>query len=68
MNFLFLNAPSEARRSKAKTEEYIKTNLALISAPEVLANKQKRLEQSLGELLAADLEANLATVDFSEAR
>lgn len=65
MNTLLLNAPSDARRSKAKTEEYIKTNLALITAPEVIANKRKRLERSVGELLAADLEANIATLDFS---
>jgi len=67
MNSLPPRAPSDARRSRKKAEQYIETNLALINAPEVLLNKQKRLERSVGEFFATAVEADLAAADFAEA-
>lgn len=63
-----LTAPYEFRRSKKLAQAHIRSTTDLMSAPEVLASRQKRLNDRITDILADELAAALSTLNFNEAQ
>ncbi|RBO91884.1 hypothetical protein [Pseudochrobactrum asaccharolyticum] len=63
-----LTAPYEFRRSKKLAQAHIRSTTELMSAPEVLANRQKRLNDRITDILADELTAALSSLNFNEAQ
>lgn len=63
-----ITAPYEFRRSKKLAQAHIRSTTDLMSAPEVLANRQKRLNDRISDILADELAAALAALNFNEAQ
>lgn len=63
-----LTAPYEFRRSKKLAQAHIRSTTELMSAPEVLANRQKRLNDRITDILADELAAALSDLNFNEAQ
>ena len=63
-----LTAPYEFRRSKKLAQAHIHSTTELMSAPEVLANRQKRLNDRITDILADELAAALSALNFNEAQ
>ena len=61
-----LTAPYEFRRSKKLAQVHIRSTADLMNAPEVLANRQKRLNDRISDILADELAAALSTLNFNE--
>ena len=63
-----MTAPYEFRRSKKLAQAHIRSTADLMNAPEVLANRQKRLNDRISDILADELAAALAALNFNEAQ
>lgn len=61
-----LTAPYEFRRSKKLAQAHITLTNALMNAPEVAANRQKRLNDRITDILADELAAALSAINFNE--
>lgn len=61
-----LTSPYEFRRSKKLAQAHIRSTTELMSAPEVLANRQKRLNDRITDILADELTAALSALNFNE--
>ncbi len=61
-----LTAPYEFRRSKKLAQAHIRSTAELRNAPEVLANRQKRLNDRISDILADELAAALSILNFNE--
>ena len=66
MQTVSLTAPYEFRRSKKLALAHIRSTTELRNAPEVLANRQKRLNDRITDILADELAAALSTLNFNE--
>ncbi len=61
-----MTAPYEFRRSKKLALAHIRSTTDLMNAPEVLANRQKRLNDRISDILADELAAALSALNFTE--
>ena len=68
MQTVSLTAPYEFRRSKKLAQAHIRSTTELMNAPEVLANRQKRLNDRISDILADELAAALAALNLNEAQ
>ena len=68
MQSVSLTAPYEFRRSKKLAQAHIRSTTDLMNAPEVLANRQKRLNDRISDILADELAAALSALNFNEAQ
>ncbi len=68
MQAISLTAPYEFRRSKKLAQAHIRSTADLMNAPKVLANRQKRLNDRISDILADELAAALSALNFNEAQ
>lgn len=68
MQSVSLTAPYEFRRSKKLAQAHIRSTTDLMNAPEVLANRKKRLNDRISDILADELAVALSTLNFNEAQ
>lgn len=61
-----LTAAYEFRRSKKLAQAHIRSTADLMNAPEVLANRQKRLNDRIADILADELATALSALNFNE--
>ncbi len=61
-----LTAPYAFRHSKKLAQAHIRSTADLLNAPEVLANRQKRLNDRISDILADELAAALSALNFNE--
>ena len=61
-----LTAPYEFRRNKKLAQAHIRSTADLMNAPEVLANRQKRLNDRISDILADELATALSALNFNE--